>query len=151
MNRFSFPALRPSRSQGLALSVGLAGVVLLSACTSVAQPSAPAPAAAPTSASSPAVVGANPTSAPSVASSGETGGTTTPATQKVNANTASQAEVAQALTANGVPNASRWAVEVVEYRPYPTDDPSLAKLRQELAKYNPAPGVTDEIVASLTV
>jgi hypothetical protein len=71
--------------------------------------------------------------------------------QKVNANTASQAEIAQALTANGVPNGARWAGEVVEYRPYPTDDPTFAKLRQNLAKYNPAPGVVDQIVASLTL
>jgi len=71
--------------------------------------------------------------------------------QKVNANTASQAEIAQALTSNGVPNGARWAGEVVEYRPYPTDDPTLAKLRQNLAKYNPGPGVVDQIVASLSL
>jgi len=40
---------------------------------------------------------------------------------------------------------------VDEYRPYPTDDPSLAKLRQELAKYNPAPDVLEKILATLTV
>jgi hypothetical protein len=73
------------------------------------------------------------------------------ATQKVNANTASQDDVQRALETNGVPSASRWAREVVEYRPYPTDDPSFAKLRQELAKYNPAPDVVDEIVASLSL
>jgi hypothetical protein len=39
----------------------------------------------------------------------------------------------------------------MEYRPYPTDDPSLTKLRQELAKYNPGPDVVDKIVAVLTV
>jgi len=27
----------------------------------------------------------------------------------------------------------------------------MGKLRQELAKYNPAPGVVDQIVASLTL
>jgi hypothetical protein len=71
--------------------------------------------------------------------------------QKVNANTASQDQVQQALEAGGVPNAARWAREVVEYRPYPTDDPSLAKLRQELAKYNPSPDVVDQIIGSLTL
>lgn len=39
----------------------------------------------------------------------------------------------------------------MEYRPYPTNDPAFAKLRQELAKYNPSPDVVDKIVAVLTV
>lgn len=73
------------------------------------------------------------------------------AARKVNANTATQGEIEQALQANGVPNAARWAREVVEYRPYPTDDPSFGKLRQELAKYNPSPDVVDKIVASLSL
>jgi len=69
----------------------------------------------------------------------------------VNANTATEAEVAAALQAAGVSNAARWAKEVVEYRPYPANDPTMAKLRGELAKYNPGPGVVDAIVATLTV
>lgn len=68
---------------------------------------------------------------------------------KVSANTATRAELEAALAAAGVPNAGRWAAEVVEYRPYPADDPSFAKLRRELAKYNPAPGVVDRIVSVL--
>jgi hypothetical protein len=68
---------------------------------------------------------------------------------KVNANTASVAEIQEALQAAGVTNAARWAREVEEYRPYPTNDPSFAKLRQELAKYNPGPGVVDQIIAVL--
>lgn len=48
-------------------------------------------------------------------------------------------------------NASRWAVEVVEYRPYPTNAPNMAKLRQSPTRYNPAPGVVDQIVASLSL
>ena len=43
--------------------------------------------------------------------------------------------------------AARWAKEVVEYRPYPANDPTIAKLRGELAKYNPGPGVVDAIVS----
>jgi hypothetical protein len=70
---------------------------------------------------------------------------------KVNANTASQGEITQALAAAGVPNAARWAREVVEYRPYPTDDPTFAKLRQNLAKYNPPAGVVDQIISVLTL
>jgi hypothetical protein len=69
----------------------------------------------------------------------------------VNANTASQDEVAAALDEAGVPNGARWAKEVVEYRPYPTDDPTFAKLRQNLAKYNPGPGVVDMIVSALSL
>ncbi|MFN8633319.1 MAG: hypothetical protein U0893_05640 [Chloroflexota bacterium] len=61
------------------------------------------------------------------------------------------AEIQAALEANGVPNAARWAREVDEYRPYPTDDPGFAKLRRELAKYNPAPDVVEKIVASLSL
>lgn len=69
--------------------------------------------------------------------------------EKVSANTASEDEIAQALTAAGVSNPGRWAEEVVEYRPYPADDPDLAKLRQNLAKYNPGQATTDKIVSAL--
>ena len=47
-------------------------------------------------------------------------------------------------------NPGRWAEEVVEYRPYPADDPNLAKLRDNLAKYNPGQETTDKIVSALT-
>jgi hypothetical protein len=70
---------------------------------------------------------------------------------KVAANTASQSELQQAFTAAGISNPDRWAREMTEYRPYPTDDPSFAKLRGELAKYSPAPGVVDRIVATLAL
>jgi ABC-type Fe3+-hydroxamate transport system substrate-binding protein len=72
-------------------------------------------------------------------------------TTTVDANTASVAEITAALTANGVDNAARWAREVEEYRPYPTDDPTFAKLRDELSKYNPSAETVDQIVASLTL
>jgi hypothetical protein len=68
---------------------------------------------------------------------------------KVSANTASQEELAAAFTAAGISSADRWAREVTEYRPYPTDDPTFAALRSELAKYNPSPEVVDQIVATL--
>ena len=71
--------------------------------------------------------------------------------QKVNANSASVAELQRAFEAAGISNAARWAREVEEYRPYPTNDPTFAKLRQELAKYNPGPGVVDQIVATLSL
>jgi len=77
--------------------------------------------------------------------------TTAPAVQKVNANTASQSEIQAALAAAGVPSAAQWSREVVEYRPYPTNDPTFAKLRQNLAKYNPGPGVVDGIISALSL
>ncbi len=71
--------------------------------------------------------------------------------KKVNANTATVAEIQAALEAGGVTNAAKWAREVEEYRPYPTNDPTFAKLRGELAKYNPGPGVVDQIIACLSL
>jgi hypothetical protein len=68
----------------------------------------------------------------------------------VSANTASEEEIAAALESAGVSNPGRWAEEVVEYRPYPTDDSNLTKLRDNLAKYNPGQETTDKIVSALT-
>ena len=65
------------------------------------------------------------------------------------ANNASVAELTAAFEAAGISNASQWAHEVEEYRPYPADDPDFVKLRGELAKYNPPPGVIDAIIAQL--
>lgn len=72
-----------------------------------------------------------------------------PNTMKVSANTASEDAIASALKAAGVASPKRWAAEVVEYRPYPLDDLGLAKLRQNLAKYNPAQQTVDQIVSVL--
>jgi hypothetical protein len=77
-------------------------------------------------------------------------GTTGPAVAKVSANTASESEIEAALRAAGVSNSGRWAKEVVEYRPYPADDPNLTKLRESLAKYNPGQETVDKIVSALT-
>jgi hypothetical protein len=49
-----------------------------------------------------------------------------------------------------VSNPERWTEEVIEYRPYPTDDPNLTTLRDNLAKYNPGPETVDAIVSALT-
>ena len=65
-------------------------------------------------------------------------------------NTATQAEIAAAFTAAGIPNADRWAQEVVEYRPYEAD-PTWARLRQELGKYNIDPAVLEQLLAMLQV
>jgi DNA uptake protein ComE-like DNA-binding protein len=69
---------------------------------------------------------------------------------KVSANTATSAELVAALTAAGVPNADRWAREVMEYRPYDTSDPTLQHLQDNLAKYNPDPATLAAILSALT-
>lgn len=92
---------------------------------------------------------AAPTSVP-VAPPSAAGAAPTQGTTRVSANDASEEELVSALTAAGVDNADRWADEVVEYRPYPADDPNFAKLRGELAKYNPSQETVDRIVSTLT-
>ena len=68
---------------------------------------------------------------------------------KVSANAASQDAIASALKAAGVSSPNRWAAEVVEYRPYAINDLNLSKLRENLAKYNPAQQTVDQIVSVL--
>jgi hypothetical protein len=65
----------------------------------------------------------------------------------VSANDASESDLVTAFETAGIPNAEKWAEEVMEYRPY--DEPTFAKLRDELAKYNPGPGVVDKIISTL--
>jgi hypothetical protein len=72
-----------------------------------------------------------------------------PNKEKVSANTASEDAIATALKAAGVASPKRWAAEVVEYRPYATNDVGLAKLRENLAKYNPAQKTLDQILSTL--
>jgi hypothetical protein len=137
------PYARCSRRALLIGAVTLAGAVVLAGCSSSATTSSPTAAAAPpatTVSSTSAVAVASPVAAASPAS-----------VSKVNANTASVAELQRAFETAGISNAARWAREVEEYRPYPTDDPSFAKLRRELAKYNPGPGVVDQIIAALAL
>jgi glucose/arabinose dehydrogenase len=71
------------------------------------------------------------------------------ATSKMSANNASEADLVAALSVAGVPNAERWAREVMEYRPYPTDDPTLQKLQDNLAKYDPDAATLAAILAAL--
>jgi ABC-type glycerol-3-phosphate transport system substrate-binding protein len=93
-----------------------------------------------TASSSPATTASASSSAPS---SSDT------ASAKVSANNASESELVAALSAAGVQNADRWAREVMEYRPYPTDDASLQKLQDNLAKYNPDAPTLAAILAAL--
>lgn len=75
-------------------------------------------------------------------------GSTEPAA-KVSANDASPEELRASLAAAGVKDPQRWAAEVEKYRPYPVDDPELTKLRNELAKDNPDPGMLEKILGAL--
>jgi ABC-type glycerol-3-phosphate transport system substrate-binding protein len=72
-------------------------------------------------------------------------------TAKASANNATAAQLQAAFEAGGVPNASRWVIEVQEYRPYPVDDPTFAKLKSNLAKYNPSADTLSRILASLSL
>lgn len=149
----------------VAAFAGLASLLLLAGCgdddgtaaTAAAATATPVTSSGEATATRPAATAAaSPTSAAtppaaSASSSPPAAASPTAAVRRVNANTATEAEVAAALQAAGVSNAARWAKEVVEYRPYPANDPTMAKLRGELAKYNPGPGVVDAIVATLTV
>ncbi len=96
---------------------------------------------APTAESNPSS-SATQSSTPELADTGASG-------VKLSANSASRSELAAAFEAAGISNASKWAREVEEYRPYAEDDINYSKLRGELAKYNPAPGVVDSIIALL--
>jgi len=118
----------------------------LTACGGAAAPPAATPPAATAPASS--AVAAERTDSDDSATAEDD--ETAPAAAKVSANTASEDEIAAALESAGVSNADRWAEAVVEYRPYPTDDPNLTKLRDNLAKYNTGQETTDKIVSSLT-
>jgi hypothetical protein len=93
--------------------------------------------------------GASASSSPTTSSAAAATATSQPGA-KVSANTASESDIASAISAAGVSNAERWAKEAVEYRPYPADDPNMTKLRDNLAKYNPGQETVDKIVSALT-
>jgi len=120
----------------------VSGLSLLAACASSSTPTASSGAVPTTTGSGASSSGPSATAAPGSAPSSST-------VSKVSANTATQEQLVAAFTAAGIPNASKWAHEVEEYRPYPADDPSLAKLKKELQKYNPSPEVLAKILATL--
>ena len=135
-------------------TLAVAGVLTLAACGGGDDNETATPAAQVTTTAAPTTVAATtPTTVPAVTTTtaAVAAATTTTAVSKPNANTASRAEMTAAFTAAGISSASRWAVEVEEYRPYPVTDPTMAKLRQNLAKYNPGPGVVDALIASLSL
>jgi competence protein ComEA len=122
----------------LPLLLGLAVVACGGGGSSSTPTTAPETTAAPIgTASSP------PATASAATPASSAGGT-------VNANNASVEELQAAFAAAGISNADRWAREVAEYRPYESD-PTWARLRQELGKYNIDPAVLEQIIAILTV
>jgi hypothetical protein len=68
---------------------------------------------------------------------------------RVSANSASMDELVAALEGAGVTAADRWADEIVEYRPYDAGDATLAKLQDELVKYDPSPETLAGILSVL--
>jgi ABC-type Fe3+-hydroxamate transport system substrate-binding protein len=92
---------------------------------------------------------ASASSNPATASDGATS-TAPSSAAKVSANAASTAELVAALEAANVANADRWAREIMEYRPYDTNDATLQHLQEELAKYNPDPVTLAAILSVLT-
>ncbi|HEX3623002.1 MAG TPA: hypothetical protein VHT97_11865 [Acidimicrobiales bacterium] len=133
-------------------ALGVTGLLTLVACGGSGSDS-PTVGAAQTASTTTTVAVATTSGSTATTGSAATTPTTAaaPAATTVSANNASQADIQKALEAAGVSNAARWAVEVVEYRPYPTNDPTFAKLRQNLAKYNPAPGLVDQIISALSL
>jgi DNA uptake protein ComE-like DNA-binding protein len=123
----------------------LAFALLLTACGASAASGSALTTATTTSAAAAAATNGT------AATTSATPASTTGAVAKVSANNASNAELIAAFTAAGIPNPASWAREVQEYRPYETSDTNLAKLRQNLVKYNPAAGVVDKIVATLSL
>jgi hypothetical protein len=138
--------LRPLRRGALVLAGLLAAGSFVAGCSS--DPTTTAGNAPSTS----AAVTTTAAGATATTSSGNTATTAASrAGTKVNANAASSAEIQKALEDAGVPNAARWTKEVLEYRPYPSDDPTLATLKKELQKYNPSADTLAKILGALTV
>ena len=142
--------------QSRRLSAGLVGSLLLIA-TSCGAARASSESTTPATAASEQAAPSTTDAAPlhtetSAAPEPSPQGTTLPPAQsaggRVNINDAGTSELEAAFKAAGVTNPRRWAREVDEYRPYPSD-PDFAKLRQELGKYNIDPAVLELIISTL--
>lgn len=71
------------------------------------------------------------------------------ASHKQSINDSSVQDVAAALSTNQVHDPEKWAKVVMQYRPYPNDDPSLGKLRQALADNHADSRTVEQITAVL--
>ena len=121
-----------------------AGAIILAACGGAASTSASNATASSATASATGATAAPASTSTAVATAAST-------TTRASANNATAAQLQAAFEAGGVPNASRWVVEVQEYRPYPADDPTFAKLKSNLAKYNPSADTLSRILAALSL
>jgi hypothetical protein len=71
------------------------------------------------------------------------------AAHKQSINDSSVQDVAATLHTNQVNDPEKWARVIMQYRPYPSDDPHLGKLRQVLADNHADPRTIDQITAVL--
>ena len=163
LDRSPTRARRSRRAHLAGFGAGLASVAVLAACGgATGAPAAPTPGSGSAAAPAAVATGAPAAAAPAVPAQGNApaaaptpaapvGAPAAGAAGKVSANRATRAELQRAFEAAGIPNPGRLAVEVEEYRPYPSNDPGMAKLRRELAKYNIAPAVVDQVIATLSL
>lgn len=120
-----------------------AGAAALAAC------SGGTPSTTPASATSSPTNPVTEATAEATSATVEATASTAATTGAVSANTATTEELIAALEAAGVPNADRWAGEIEEYRPYDVADPTLGRLQDNLAKYDPDPATLAAILSAL--
>lgn len=116
--------------------------------TTYAAPSVSVPASAPAASAPAAPASASPTPTPTPSPVPTSGAAPAPVA-KVSATNASEEEIFRALSRVGVVDPDRWTQKVIEYRPYPANDPNLGKLRQNLVRDNPGQATIDKIVSAL--
>ena len=71
------------------------------------------------------------------------------ASHKQSVNDSSVQDIAAVLATNQVQDPGRWAHVVMQYRPYPKDDPQLGKLRRAMADNHADPRTIDQVTAVL--
>ena len=71
------------------------------------------------------------------------------ASHKQSVNDSSVQDVAATLRTAQVHDPEKWARVIMQYRPYPNDDPHLGKLRQALADNHADPQTIEQITAVL--
>lgn len=71
------------------------------------------------------------------------------ASHKQSINDSSVQDIAAVLRTNQVQDSGKWAQVVMQYRPYPKDDPQLGKLRRALADNHADPRTIEQVTAVL--
>jgi hypothetical protein len=72
------------------------------------------------------------------------------AAERTSIATASVQDISASLRANNVDDPEHWAEIIIQYRPYSTNDPSQAKLKQVLTQYKADPATIGKIANALT-